>query len=500
MKTVKKLFKATYSKKQCHFDYFKNKFFYHFSSNSKNKSYELLPNIQIRNFYRSINNFQCFSSKDSSSNAVNPYTVVVDELMKNLREDFKSSHFNVANFKNILSHMEKCNFEPLEDELEEIIIKTVKSDQIDFFNKMSLKDLIHVFALFKYLPFRILCKSNETKLYLEKLILEKLAIEQYFDRISDHTIKSFIRIISSINILNYNTGNVQFNTLLAKVLESLEKNFDKIDLELKLMICIELLFDNTHHIYEKFDVLNFKNQNLELNKSIFYNNKKLILLLHKEIVSNLENNSISNVLIILLIQIYPKLTSDCIIQNNSSLSDEEKKELLENCFNYFNKKLRVVELDDNYLSLFSNLCNYNRHDYDLFQIVMRKVVIMSSSFSPKVLKDFFFLGLRCPDKRLLTDGANKNSFRILKSYILNTDIGREANLNGKEVWGIVNKLQLKQIHNAFFKLSKQEKGNIDSSFKQILLKSLESSAIHGVNYEKELPIIYNNYMQLCLNK
>ena len=73
------------------------------------------------------------------------------------------------------------------------------------------------------------------------------------------------------------------------------------------MICIELLFDNTHHIYEKFDVLNFKNQNLELNKSIFYNNKKLILLLHKEIVSNLENNSISNVLHILLNQIYPKL-------------------------------------------------------------------------------------------------------------------------------------------------------------------------------------------------
>lgn len=501
MKSANKLVKPTYSINLFNLNFFKNKQSCNFNSRIVRK-YNFSPIFQVKsNYFKWLNNNKKFStSKELSNNPVNPYTVVVDELMKNLRGDFKSPHFNAANFKHILSQMEKCDFPPLEDELEEIIVKTAKTDEIDFFNKMNLTDLIQVFALFKYLSFRNLSKNNETKLYLEKLILEKLAFEQFFDKVSDFSIKSLIKIVSSINILNYNTGGIQFHTLLTNILDSFEKNFNKINLEFKLMMCIEVLFDNTHHIYENFDVLNFKNKHSELSKSIFSNHNNLVLLLHKEVTSNLENVSISNVLQVLLNQLYPKLTSDCILHNNSVLSDKEKHDLLYNCFNFVNKKLRNSELNDNYISLFSNLCNYNKHDYDLFQLIMKKVVMMTSTFSPKVLKDFFFLGLRCTDKRLLTDVSNKNSFKVLKSYILNTDIAKEENLNGKEVWGVVNKLQLKKIHNAFFKLSKQENGNIDASFKRILLKCLESSAIHGINYEKELGIIYYNYMQLGLNK
>jgi hypothetical protein len=273
-------------------------------------------------------------------------------------------------------------------------------------------------------------------------------------------------------------------------------------IETKVSLCVEVLFDNTHHIYENYNAINleFKNQKNELNKTIFNNRGNLIRNLLADVKSNLENKSTSNEVVLLLNQIYPKLTSDCLVFNYSSLKDEEKVKLLDECFYYLSKKLKIVDLNDDYIALYTNLTNYNRFDYNLFQHILKKISLMISTFSLRVVKDFFFLALQSQDERILTDGNNKNYLSILKSYILNTEVNKEAVLNSKEMFGILNKYQLSKIHNAFFKLSKNEKGNIDPSFKLILLKSIESSAFQSLNYEKDLKIIYNNYLKLGLNK
>jgi hypothetical protein len=126
-----------------------------------------------------------FSTSKTNEKIINPYTVVVDELMKNLRGDLNSIHFNERNFKHVLFQMEKCDYAPLEDELEEIIVKTASSKEVEFFKSMSLSDLITVFSLFKYLPFRVLGKSNQAKEYLEKTLLEKFKEENFLDKVSE---------------------------------------------------------------------------------------------------------------------------------------------------------------------------------------------------------------------------------------------------------------------------------------------------------------------------
>lgn len=405
--------------------------------------------------------------------------VLLDSSMGLLRGNFENTKFKFENVLTVLSLSEKCIHDPLIKEVEDMLIKIVlvnDDKNINIYDEYGHKNKVLIFLHFRY--------------FTNTLMNNKDFIEKIDQSISD----------SLTYILN-NDSNENEN-LFCGVYEELIGLINKYN-NISLPKIIKVI--NTY-IERKFSNLQKEIQNHIVFKTIFITNSKYPLLLninYLQIIFFIKN-TLSNVnetwmMKSSMLQLYPKINYDFI---NRLESEESRVEAFREANDYY-KKHYIQNFDKNfgeeYLCSFSNYTNYLGKDVDILKITLLKSVWNLHIFSYENQIELFFSSLKYDFENIRKcwdiEKYNDN-MRSVYDVLIKKKLDSNYFNNDKSIEGEIFRSQYQSLKSAYFKLSSKHNGIINVNFKKLVTKCLNNYPYSGIDYDKEIEVIYSNFIKI----
>lgn len=443
---------------------------------------------------------------EEANKIVQEQTIRLDERLKSLRDDvIDRKYYNPNNINHVLSMAQFIQHERLLEDCEDLVIKILSCKE-DLLNEFNIAEIIDFFIYASTLPFKKISLNKEVMERIEIIMLTKLNVTNLLEEVNSFKAVLLYNIISSCVSLNSNNNKVRFKKLTDTIINVLIESNDKFNSMVKFSFGFNAIFENNMDIYEKFpyeNILDFSNSKNELDRLFFKDYKDFIRICYLNNIELCYKKEIDFNMKLMAMHLLPKMTTDYLIINHD-LPMKQKINILEESKqitkNYIIETMRSnsYNIAENCGTLISNVSNYFNIDNDLLNNIISFCSLNINKMGLTGKVELLYTSLKCRNQTLFSPKTIA-VLKVLIKEICKNENSLHLNIE-KHAMANIYKSQIKRIEIGYQELQKKHKGNINNVFDNLISRSINYFPFAGVDYTKEIDVMYNNFMKFELYK